>query len=197
MPEAFLVEGQMEQRIIQKLCPGKVVRLIGCNGDDVTMGAIANAVDARLRRLINYSPVIILLDRERRQAPCEELIQELTTLLDGKGYGGRYIVGMPDRTIENWILSDWQHILELCPDFGVAGAVAEGCYGKSVIRKLLPDGTIYHETTLGVELFLKVRPDTLFVSNGSFRRLVERLQIECWWLRGIDERFTPKYLRPA
>jgi hypothetical protein len=68
MPEpAFLVEGQMEQRIIQSLCPNKPVRLIRCNGDDVSMAAIARALNARLRLLLNYSPIIIILDRERRR----------------------------------------------------------------------------------------------------------------------------------
>ena len=48
MPEpAFLVDGHMEQLIIQQLCPKKPVRRIGCNGDDVSMAAIANAYTER------------------------------------------------------------------------------------------------------------------------------------------------------
>jgi hypothetical protein len=85
MPEcAFLVEGHMEQLVIQRLCPRKPVRRIGCNGDDVSMAAVAKALDAQLRLLSDYAPVVIILDRERRQETCQELIHDLSALLDRK-----------------------------------------------------------------------------------------------------------------
>jgi hypothetical protein len=194
MPEpAFLVEGQMEKFIVQRLCPQKPVRLIGCNGDDVSMAAIAKAVDARIRVLQHYSPIVIILDRERRQEPCEELINQLSQLLDEKQHRGRYIIGMPDRTIENWILSDWAHILEEDNTYLPLSENMQGLeHGKSVIRKLMPAGIFYHETTVGVELFLKCRPVQMFAASDSFRALVSRLDnIECWWLKPIDSRFDP------
>jgi hypothetical protein len=193
MPEpAFLVEGHMERLIIQRLCPKKRVRRIGCNGGDVSMAAIAKAVDAQLRLLKDCDPVVIILDRERRQATCEELIQQLGALLDEK-YQGRYIIGMPDRTIENWILSDWNHVIAEDSTYLPIATDLEAQHGKSSMKKLMPPGIFYHETTVGVELFLKCRPAQIFAVNESFRSFVSRLDnIECWWLQTVHQRFDPK-----
>lgn len=193
MPEpAFLVEGRMEQQIIQRLCPDKAVRLINCNGRDVTMSAIAKVLDARLRRLKNFHPIIIILDRERRPQTCDELLGELTNLLDAKGYQGAYVLGMADRTIENWILSDWEFVSSEF-EFLMHEGLEQDCHGKTEIRKLLPNGTLYHETTLGVDLFLKCRAAKLFDRSTSFRSLVTQLDFQCHWLREVHERFCPQY----
>jgi len=72
----------MEQDIVQRLCPGMPVRLIGCNGHDVTMAALSKVLDARLRRLKNYRPVVIIVDRERRSQPASALVSELCQLLN-------------------------------------------------------------------------------------------------------------------
>jgi hypothetical protein len=193
MPEpAFLVEGCMEQRIIQELCPRKPVRLIGCNGDDVSVAAIAKALNARIRLLGDYHPIIIILDRERRVESCGQLIQDLSALLDNTyNHQGKYVIGMADRTIENWILSDWDSIASQNSSFKALTDEIQGAHGKSEIRKLLPKEIIYHETTVGVDLFLKCRPAQLFASNESFRNFVSQLNIECWWLSEIDSRFAP------
>jgi hypothetical protein len=192
MPDpAFLVDGHMEKLIIQQLCKGKPVRLIGCNGDDVSMAAIARAIDARLRLLQGYFPVVIILDRERRQETCEELIQELSNLLDGKNHRGRYIIGMADRTIENWILSDWAQIVHEDVTYVPLPGDFQGQHGKSAIKRLMPPNIFYHETTVGVQLFLKCRPDQIFAANESFRALISQLNIECWWLKTVHPRFDP------
>jgi hypothetical protein len=192
MPKpAFLVEGQMEQRIIQRLCPNRPVRLIGCNGDEVSMAAIAKALNARLRLLGDCHPVIIILDRERREKCCEELIQELSHLLDEYEHRGRYVIGMADRTIENWILSDWSNILQDDPTYQAMADDSQGKHGKTIIKHLMPEQKFYHETTIGVELFLKCRALQLYAANESFRSFVCQLDLECWWLDGIDQRFCP------
>ena len=192
MPEpAFLVEGQMEQRIIRKLCPNRPVRLIGCNGDDVSMAAVAKALNAQMRLLRAYSPIVILLDRERREKRCPELIQELSSCLDSYNHNGRYVIGIADRTIENWILSDRPNIVARDPRYKPLDADVEGEHGKSVIRRLLPTGLIYHETTVGVELFLRCRASQIFAVNKSFQLLIAHLNLECWWLKDIDPRFSP------
>ena len=128
----------MEQLIVQKLCPGRPVRLIGCNGDDVTMAAVAKALNARLRMLRVYHPVIIILDRERRTSSCGELIWELSTLLDDYGHQGQYVIGMADRTIENWILSDWSYIVQENPAYQALPVDMRSEHGKVVISKLMP-----------------------------------------------------------
>jgi hypothetical protein len=40
---AFLVEGKMEQLIVQSLCQGAPVRLINCNGDNVALGSVCKS----------------------------------------------------------------------------------------------------------------------------------------------------------
>lgn len=186
MPEpAFLVEGQMEQRIIQRLCPGKPVRLIGCNGDDVSMAAIAKALNVNLRLLKNYHPVVILLDRERRTVSSEELITELERILDENGHQGRYVIGMADRTIENWILSDWEHVCSQSPGYKEFTGDSEACHGKSTLRRLMPQNTFYHETTVGVDLFLRCRPKQMRQQSGSFAAFVTKIRFGCYWLRDM------------
>lgn len=192
MPEpAFLVEGQMEQLIIQRLCPGRAVRRIGCNGDDVSMSALAKLLDTRLRMLKNFSPVIIILDREGRQETCESLIEQLTLELDARGYKDRFVIGMPDRTIENWILSDWGSVMEGDGRYKSIEGPIKGKHGKSLIRKLMPEGIYYHETTVGVELFLKCRPTVMYLNSESFRSFISCLKLECRWLKDIDNKFSP------
>lgn len=175
----------MEQKIVQRLCPGQPVRLIGCNGDSVSMFAVYKALNLHIRMLKNYHPIVILLDRERRMQTCDVLIAELRALLDQNGHTGRYVIGMADRTIENWILADWSSACtryEGCREFGDD---SEACHGKSTIRRLMPRNIIYHETTIGVELFLLVRPATIFEASKSFRDFVGQLKIGCYWLRDL------------
>ena len=192
MPEpAFLVEGQMEQLILQHICPGKTVRRIGCNGDAVSMEAVARALTVHRRLLKTCCPVVILLDRERRQQDCAALRSELSRILDGGGYGGRYVVAFADRTIENWILADWDNIRSCQPHFRELQGQSEGCHGKAVIRRLMPKGTIYHETTIGVSLFKLCRPTELYRRSNSFRDLVDELDFDCWWLNQIEHEVPP------
>jgi hypothetical protein len=198
MPDpAFLVEGHMEQRIIQRLCPGKTVRLIGCNGDGVSMAAVAKALNVHMRTMQRFDPIIIVLDRERRTETCDLLMASLSAAMDEYGYQGRYIIGMSDRTIKNWILSDWANVLTHHPNCSALEVDAEGCHGKSVIRKLMSRHVIYHETTIGVELFLRCRATHLFSNSASFRDFVSKVKIECWWLKDINPDFeASSWLEP-
>lgn len=184
MPEpAFLVEGRMEQTIIQKLCPGKPVRLIGCNGDTAPLSVVARFADAQLRLLKNSYPVVIILDREKREQSCEQVRLELTQFLNNKGHAGQFIVGVADHMTENWILASWSVICASRADHKPYEGATEGVDGKKVLRTLLPPGGIYHETTVGVDLFLNCDVQVVYERSPSFRKLVEdTLTIDCWWL---------------
>ena len=63
---AFIVDGLMEKRIIQKVCPGKPVRLLNCNGKAVSYEAAAKRVASLVRLLKNNYPIVIIFDREER-----------------------------------------------------------------------------------------------------------------------------------
>lgn len=191
---AFLVEGQMEQAIIQRLCPNVPVRLIGCNGKDVSMTVMAKTLHARLLRLARFYPVVIVFDREKRIEERNDLLKELSFKLDSLGHAGCYILGMPDRTTEVWTLSDWEGVRLNKPDLKEYSGPIEGINGKSVIKSLLPDNVIYHETTLGVELFCSARSDRIYNASFSFRELLDEFLFPCHWAIPINERFQPNYM---
>ena len=108
---AFLVDGQMEKLIIEKLCPNQRVRLTGLNGKDVTIEAIAKKASALIRLLNgkNY-PIVVLIDREDRPESAEEIANLLKTEMRNEGIKDDLIIGVADRMIENWILADWSSL---------------------------------------------------------------------------------------
>ena len=191
---AFLVEGQMEQAIVQRICPGSAVRLIGCNGKDVSMTVLSKALNARLQRLSRYDPVIIILDREQRTEECNILLNDLSLKLDDLGFSGRYILAMPDRTTEVWTLSDWDEVRRRMPEMKEYHDIAEGRNGKAIIKKLLPDDVVYHETTIGVEMFMSIRPNVVYMKSDSFREFMDKISLPCHWASSISSRFQPSYM---
>src|ERR1051325_9864423 len=107
MLPAFFVDGRMEQMFIQHICPRSKVQLINCNGDDVQLGAIANRLSSLIRLLKQrWSPIVILLDREERLDSATAVANTLRELLRARQIGDELIVGVADRTTENWILAD-------------------------------------------------------------------------------------------
>lgn len=182
---AFLIEGHMEKKILQKICPGAPIRRIGCNGDRAPMSVLAKFVETQIRVLNNRNfPIVIIFDRERREATCDELKEMLRIELDAKGFNGQCIIGIADRTIENWILSD----NEVMVTFGgtVADAPYEGKFGKSEIKSALGQEANYHETTLGVEMFLKCNPQTMYDRSLSFRALMDQFPDCAWFSRAAE-----------
>src|ERR1700692_1702768 len=109
MPDpAFIVEGHMEQLIIQKLCPGKPVQRLEINGDQVQISAIVDRIEIIYRILNNrFFPVCVVFDREGRQATCDEILAEVVTEMVARKLDiDQFRIGICDRMIENWILAD-------------------------------------------------------------------------------------------
>lgn len=184
MPEpAFIVEGSLEQAVIQRVCPKHVVRRLGINGRDVSIAAIARRVETHMRLLANrYYPVVIIFDREEREASCAELAAQLSALLDELGYDGQYRIGIPDRNAENWILADWERFSTGIGKPEMARQDAEGLNGKTLIKRFMPDGQPYHETTIGVSLFVSIRPTIAAQASSSFRAFRALIDFRCGWL---------------
>jgi Domain of unknown function (DUF4276) len=199
MPEpAFLVDGVMEQRIIGHICRGKTVQRLNCNGTDTPLGVIVNRVEFHIRILNNrYSPIIVLIDREKRRKTCGEIADEISRLLNGRGYSGQFLVSVVDRCIENWILADWSSVTEHFQKYGIRTAPAnvrfEGKQGKAELKKLLPRELLYNEPTWGKDMFLSCRPDRIYQNSASFRTFVDQLSLPCPWLSGVSDRFRPIY----
>ena len=177
---AFFIDGHMEFKIIQKICPNKVVRRIGLNGR-VEISAIAAKVAFLIKSLSNRKhPYVVLIDREERGESCEEIRLNLIRELRKQGIRDELCVGVSDRMIENWILADWDSFTANIGITAVRPATIEGVSGKGLIRKYFKE---YHETTDGVELFTKSDPSAISLNSASFDNFARNCSIlKCPWL---------------
>jgi hypothetical protein len=179
---AFLVEGHLEKKFVQKACPNAVVRLLQCNGDNAALTAIAKRIVTHCRLLRGrIHPLIVVLDREDRRQTATEISDELLALVRQDGVKDDLIVAVSDRNIENWILADIQTVIELHPCAQTCWTRSpDGFNGKSRLKKTIK---YYHETTTGVDLLLKCRANIMRCSP-SFDYFFKRIDhLECWWLQ--------------
>lgn len=166
---AFLVEGHMEQRILRNICPGAPARRIGCNGDNVSLRVMSKFIASQIRLLGNrHHPIIIIFDREDRQESSEELAADLLGLLHEVGLDDQDIrIFVADRDVEDWILKDME---TLKARTGVDPG--EGVFlRKGGLIRLLSQRVAYHETTVGVDLFLASNKERIAQSCQIFNAL--------------------------
>lgn len=179
---AFLVEGHLEQKFVRQTCPKSIVRRINCNGKNASMSAIARRIATQCRLLggRNY-PIIVIFDREDRTVSVDELRDELLKEIANNEVTDSIVIGIPDRTIENWILADREIIMRHSKRRGKIPLNAEGLHGKRIMGKQIEN---YHETTLGVDLLTKCRASELNRNSNSFSHFFKQLDsINCWWLK--------------
>lgn len=178
---AFLVDGFMEKLVLGQVCPNKKVNRINCNGNSVSIEAMAKRISSLISLLNNrYYPIIILVDREDRDITCLDFERALLTEIRSNGITDDVRIGVCDRMIENWILSDWETFCSICGTVHSRPEEIEGLMGKSLIKRFYGS---YHETTDGVSLFLKSNPATIYANSPSFRSLADKLaDIECDWI---------------
>jgi len=183
---AFLVEGIMEQKFIQSVCPGAPVRTIGCNGNSVKLEVIAKKVGTFSRLFKGrYSPIIVIFDREDREKESQDIEGEFLLMLKKEEIEGHVVVGIPDRNIESWILADMEMFIK---SSGIQQSDAtlqfEGYNCKSFIKKHLNCNNPYVETIHGVQWLKASRPHIMRVHSPSFKRLFGALErLDCWWLK--------------
>ncbi len=177
----FLVDGHMEKKFVQKVCPGKVVRILGCNGKTVKMSAIAKRVATHCRLLKGKCyPIIIVIDRESRVQNCQEIRDELLQEIKSHNINDDIIIGVADRMIENWILADFSTIKSSFKVKGQLQGCQDGCHGKKIISEHLEQK--YHETTMGVQLLSKCRVSAM-KNSTSFNAFISQLKdVKCPWL---------------
>lgn len=183
---AFLIDGLMEKIVLEKICPNTTIRLINCNGNSVSIIALAKRIHTLIKILNNRNyPIFILIDREEREVTCSQIIIELEEELKKYGVSDDIRIGVCDRMIENWTLSDWNSFVK---NSGIAIETItpeniEGCKGKSVVKKYYPH---YQETTDGVMFFLKSNPEVMFHKSESFRNFISKTKdINCFWASNL------------
>jgi len=163
----FFVDGFMEKKILQRLEVHTHIFRTDINGKDVKISAIANKISPLIRNLKGrFRPIIILIDREDRTTSTKIIIGELYSELRRNEISDELIIGITDRTIENWILADWNNFKK---NSGTKEKKIynsfEGYNGKSIIKKYIPS---YQETTDGVELFVKSKASMIQKNSKSF-----------------------------
>ena len=185
---AFIVEGDQEQKIVQKLCPGRKVVKLGVNGKTVTYAKIASVIRDKIKLFGNrHYPIIVLFDRESRADSSEMIIRNVCSELEKhvkKELVAEIIFGVPDRKIEAWILpfvdnsGNFLHI----PSGDYEG---QYCLGE-LERRFIEQPIGYSKTTQGVAYFSQINPDELAQISHSFRLFYERVKtIPCRWIQKI------------
>ena len=184
MAPAFLVDGLTEKKIVQRLCHGATVRLTGMNGKDVALEAIAQAAFSLISLFRGrHYPIVLVVDREKRSQPSEQIEKDLKDKLVKMGVANDdIIVACPDRMIENWMLGDDKYFEEFY-DIKLEGS-CEGLHGKNEVRRLLRSRKeTYHEVSVGVDLFCNIDPSRVAAASRSFERFRRQLSPFCNWLR--------------
>jgi len=180
---AFLVDGHLEKKFIQQICPGKTVRILNCNGKDVHMSAIAERIATQCRLLKGkYYPIIIVIDRECRDESFLEIKNSLTQEVKNLQVNDQLIIAVADRMIENWIVADIATVSKYSSKV-VSHKEYDGKHGKNILTKILKN---YHETTDGVSLLVSCYASRIRANSPSFGsfydELAENKIEECWWL---------------
>lgn len=175
---AFIVEGDMEQYILDEICRGQPIRKVGCNGDSVTIDRVCDFIETQIRLLGNRNyPIFIIFDREKRAETAVEIRDTVIANLHARGLEDHDLrVFIPDREFEDWYLLDRESI---CRQYSLS-ATNIPLSGKGGLARLLRPSIDYHETTVGVELFRIVDLDTIAEQCDMFRQLIlDALSINC------------------
>lgn len=152
---AFIVDGQMEQLIIGNICPNKPIRLLNCNGRDVSIEAAAKRAASLIRLMRRNYPIIIIFDREKRVESSKTICEVFLSAIRQNGIQDVHlIIGVPDRMMENWMLADIQSI-NTYYGISVTQTSFEGKGGKGHLRKLIEPKN-YQETEDGPEIAKRV-----------------------------------------
>lgn len=180
---AFIVDGFMEQKIIQCICPGHPIRRTDLNGKDVTIPAIAKKLASLIRLLGNrHYPIVILLDKEQRDINFQDMAEAIRHGLVKEGIVDQDIrIGIADRMIENWILADWDTLTRNHDK----PTSTDGLNGCAMIRKIRQS---YNKTTDGVQFFLAASPYVMYQHSPSFKHFVNKLDgIRCNYLEFCNQ----------
>ncbi|WLA39487.1 hypothetical protein QNJ95_42730 [Bradyrhizobium elkanii] len=181
---AFIVEGQLEQRVVNKACPNHRVVLLGANGDSVAIATICDRIETHFRLFSNrHFPIVVIFDREKRKESCEEIEDATRKELERRSIDPKqFIFFISDRTFECMFLAhigrDGTYHATGCP----ATPQVDGLDGVSELKARLDRRKIrYHKTTTGLELFGGVRPAILAAKSSSFKRFQSQILQYCRW----------------
>jgi hypothetical protein len=178
---AFIVEGFLEKQFIRDACPGRPIRRLELNGTNVALEAIVDRIETLVRLFGNrHNPIIILFDREGRVETSTQIATTVLQLLSARNVPGTFVVGVPDRMIENWILADEGTIARLKAPQHLKASSYDGHHGKAVLKQLLASKH-YRETIDGVQMLKNALASSIARRSASFRAFHSQLQLNCYW----------------
>jgi hypothetical protein len=130
----------------------------------------------------NCDFLIIWLDREDRPESSEYIEEELrAAAIDAGCSPDKIIVCVTDRMTENLILAD-EIVIQAEFIIDEYEYSAEGCSGKSEIRKLYKNIDVnYKEMEHGLKLLKKIRLERAAEKSTFVQRFLQKFQPECWW----------------
>lgn len=182
------VEGSMEKLFVNNNF--RYVRLVPMdNGTSWTLERLCERIKtAVLAGGYQVDKVIIWLDREGRAETAEEMHDAFLHLLISIGVStDKVAIMIGDRATENALLAD-EHIMKEEIGDGQYSYAFEGQNGKSVMKKLFRDaGKSYSETSDGVRLLKKFRPQRASANSPCVQRFSAAMNMECWWLAPMAE----------
>lgn len=171
---AFIVDGFTEKNIIDKICPNRPVRRTDLNGKSVTLDKIAERLATYLRLFNNrYYPIIIIIDKEERQQPCEEIISYIKGKLNDAGFNNDDIrISIADRMIENWLIADTRIFSE-----EEMPSKIDGINGASLLKKKYGN---YSKSTDCLKILKEFNPKIAYQKSESFKYFVDLIDnIDC------------------
>lgn len=186
---AFIVDGQMERKIIQRVCPSKPIKLLQCNGKTVSYEAAAKRAASLIRLNKNHYPIIIIFDREKRAEKADTVAEKLlAAILKQKIHKVDIFIGIPDRMFENWILADINAVNSY---YSIRPLLSQECFenkhGKSQLRSMIGTKYSYSETQDGPEIFSRCDIPTICKNSPSFRQFFDRIKhLNCHWISSAN-----------
>ena len=181
---AFIVDGFLEQKAVQKICSGRPVVRTNLNGKSVGIEAIAQAVATLASTFIDdHYPIYVILDRETRSISSVEMEDAIIALLKGHGINTEAIIlACPDRMIENWICAGSSSFRDQAL-FEEERDDYDAMNGKAFLRReLAKANTSYKETTIGSEMLASIDFALACRRSASFQRFFLKALISPHWV---------------
>jgi hypothetical protein len=179
--KAFIVEGQMEQKIVRQLCPDVPVWCLHLNGKNAKTKAMALKAPALIKGQLkrNY-PIFIIFDCEKRQETCEKIVEDFEVEMKGLGLDTNNIkIIVADRSTESWFYPFLRNDTTLS-SLPLPSKVGEGRTTKNLVKDIFKRaGLFYSETDDGVRLFCALTPKEVRKISSSFEPLAQTLAEDC------------------
>jgi len=176
-----LVEGHTETHFMKATYPRAVIQRCIPNGASVAVDRIVEEIFDRLEVLGgDISRVIVLFDREGRCESAKYISEYVIDKLKNAGCKRKVYVGVSDREIENWIVSDNNLMRER---YGAGyNYPGDGTNGKAILKALHGGDQAPGEKA---RLLKSCSPAAAKLNSPSLALFVEKIDFAWPWLEEV------------